>query len=234
VVSLLSIWVLVALFYYLNRYTRRHYFTIWTAAWLFYALWLTIALRCPTPRRLVGGYYPSVVCGHLRGLPALGQLPVHEIPARETLFGFFMLFLLTWSYVSPSLITDGLLVQLPIFTLIGLASMFAGASFYRLRKRYQFVAAGLLFLGFSLWGIYLGTYPFALRHPTLVTIASWCPPSCSCSSPVSMIVLVLEEVRYSNEQMLQQIQSVSQRRKPSNSRCCRPRKSAANCWIRCV
>jgi len=42
-VSLLSVWVLVALFYYLNRYTKRRYFTIWTAAWLFYALWITLS-----------------------------------------------------------------------------------------------------------------------------------------------------------------------------------------------
>src|SRR3989440_7868424 len=43
VVSLLSVWVLVGLFYYLNHYTKRRYFTIWTAAWLFYALWLTLS-----------------------------------------------------------------------------------------------------------------------------------------------------------------------------------------------
>src|SRR5580658_5838594 len=42
-VSLLSVWVLVGLFYYLNRYTKRRYFTIWTAAWLFYALWITLS-----------------------------------------------------------------------------------------------------------------------------------------------------------------------------------------------
>ena len=42
-VSLFSVWVLVALFYYLNRYTKRRYFTIWTAAWLFYALWITLS-----------------------------------------------------------------------------------------------------------------------------------------------------------------------------------------------
>ena len=46
-VSLLSVWVLVGLFFYLNRYTRREYFTVWTAAWLFYALWLTLNLRFP-------------------------------------------------------------------------------------------------------------------------------------------------------------------------------------------
>src|SRR5450756_1960703 len=44
-VSLLSVWVLVGLFFYLNRYTRRPYFNIWTAAWLFYALWLTLSLN---------------------------------------------------------------------------------------------------------------------------------------------------------------------------------------------
>ena len=41
-ISLLSVWLLVAVFYYLNTYTKRRYFTIWTAAWLFYALWLTL------------------------------------------------------------------------------------------------------------------------------------------------------------------------------------------------
>ena len=48
-VSLLSVWVLVGLFYYLNRYTKRRYFTIWTAAWLFYALWLTLCMAVPDP-----------------------------------------------------------------------------------------------------------------------------------------------------------------------------------------
>ena len=47
IVSLLSVWVLVVLFYYLNRYTKRNYFTIWTAAWLFYALWLTLGITVP-------------------------------------------------------------------------------------------------------------------------------------------------------------------------------------------
>src|SRR6185369_5804285 len=46
-VSLLSVWLLVGLFYYLNRYTKREYFTVWMAAWLFYALWLTLGLTVP-------------------------------------------------------------------------------------------------------------------------------------------------------------------------------------------
>jgi hypothetical protein len=48
-VSLLSVWVLVGLFFYLNRYIRRDYFSIWATAWLFYALWLTLSLRMGDP-----------------------------------------------------------------------------------------------------------------------------------------------------------------------------------------
>ncbi len=41
-VSLLSVWVLIGIFFYLNYYTQRRYFTIWAAGWLFYAIWLTL------------------------------------------------------------------------------------------------------------------------------------------------------------------------------------------------
>src|ERR1039457_2532308 len=44
-VSLLSVWVLVILFFYLNRYTKRRYFAIWNAGWLFYAVWLSLGLN---------------------------------------------------------------------------------------------------------------------------------------------------------------------------------------------
>ena len=51
--SLLTVWVLVGVFVYLNRYTKRRYFTVWTAAWMFYVLWLTLSLG-----DLSGGYAP--------------------------------------------------------------------------------------------------------------------------------------------------------------------------------
>ena len=45
-ISLISVWLLVGVFSYLNYYTRRRYFSIWTVAWLFYALYLTISYSC--------------------------------------------------------------------------------------------------------------------------------------------------------------------------------------------
>ncbi|HMC28764.1 MAG TPA: ATP-binding protein [Verrucomicrobiae bacterium] len=209
VVSLLSVWVLVGLFYYLNRYTKRSYFTIWTAAWLFYALWLTLGITTnPSPESFL-----QIVRQWCVGISAIfllwGSLHFLDIPARQTLFGLFMLFLMVWSYVSPQVLHDPLLIQLPIFLLIGIASMFAGLSFYRLRKRRQFVGVGLLCFGFSLWGVYLATYPFSQKYESLTAAGILVSAVLQLFIAVSMIVLVLEEARYKNEQVLQQIQSVN-------------------------
>ena len=62
--SLLTVWVLVGVFVYLNRYTKRRYFTVWTAAWMFYVLWLTLSLG-----DLAGVYAP------LRTWPKNGAWP---------------------------------------------------------------------------------------------------------------------------------------------------------------
>src|SRR3974390_574115 len=41
--SLFSVAMLVILFFYLNCYTGRRYFSLWTLGWVFYAAWLAIA-----------------------------------------------------------------------------------------------------------------------------------------------------------------------------------------------
>jgi signal transduction histidine kinase/ActR/RegA family two-component response regulator len=209
VVSLLSIWVLVLLFYYLNRYTKRAYFTIWTAAWLFYALWLTLGLSAPNsdPKSFL-----MILRQWCVGISAVfllwGSLSFLEIKVRQTLFGLFMGFLLTWSYISPQITSDPLLIQMPLFVLIGMSSIFAGISFYRLRKRRQFLGVGLLFFGFFLWGLYLATYPLTLKYENLYSAGFLVSAVLQLFIAVSMIVLVLEEARHINEQVQKQVQAV--------------------------
>src|SRR5258705_7442556 len=158
-VSLLSVWVLVGLFYYLNRYTKRGYFTIWTAAWLFYALWLTLRINHQGMQAESGLFMIRQWCVAISAVFLLwGSLQFLELPVRQSLFGWFMLFLLVWSYVSPQFVKSQVLLQLPIFILMGLGSMFAGTCFFRLRRKLPFVGAGLLSLGFFLWGVYLASY----------------------------------------------------------------------------
>jgi len=209
-VSLLSVWVLVGLFYYLNRYTKRHYFTIWTAAWLFYALWLTLGTTTPNHSPDSFPFLLRQWCVSLSAVFLLwGSLSFLEERISQTLFGLFMAFLMTWSYVGRQVVHDVFYTQVPIFALIGLASMFAGFSFYHLRRNHQFVAVGMLCLGFFLWGAYLIAYPFSLEYSTLYNAGFLFSAVLQLFIAVSMIVLVLEEARQINEQVLKEIQSVN-------------------------
>jgi len=208
-VSLLSVWVLVGLFYYLNHYTRREYFTVWTAAWLFYALWLTLSLRLENsgPGTLV--FLLKQCCVAISAVFLLwGSLRFLNLPVPQSLFGLFMLFLVVWTFVSPQVLASRLQVQVPVFILLGLGSVFAGVCFYRLRKKMPFVGAGMLALGFLLWGLYLTSYPFSQEHDQLYRDGFFVAAVLQLFIAVSMIVLVLEEVRYKNEKMLAEIAEV--------------------------
>src|SRR5579859_3658759 len=113
IVSLLSVWVLVGLFYYLNRYTKREYFAIWTTAWLFYALWLTLGL---TMHDVVSNeviFMLRQCCVAISAVFLLwGSARFLSLPVRQTLFGLFMFFLLAWTFVSPQVISNTLQIQL--------------------------------------------------------------------------------------------------------------------------
>jgi signal transduction histidine kinase/ActR/RegA family two-component response regulator len=210
IVSLLSVWVLVGLFYYLNRYTKRRYFTIWTAAWLFYALWLTIGIS--VPKAAPDSFLPILRqwCVAISAVFLLwGSLAFLEQRTPQSLFGLFMLFLLSWSYAGRILTQDPFYIQIPVFVLIGLSSMFCGVSFYRLRRHRQFVAAGMLFLGFFLWGVYLMTYPFSQKFAMLFNAGILFSAVLQLFIAVSMIVLVLEEARHLNEAVQQEIAAIN-------------------------
>jgi signal transduction histidine kinase/ActR/RegA family two-component response regulator len=211
IVSLLSVWVLVGLFYYLNRYTKREYFTVWTAAWLFYALWLTLSLTMPNSAPGEIFFILKQWCVAISAVFLLwGSLRFLGLPVRQALFGLFMAFLMVWTFVSPQILTSVVQIQLPVFILVGLGSLFAGVCFYRLRKKMPFVGAGMLSLGFLLWGLYLVSYPFTQQkgYENLYSAGFLVAAVLQLFIAVSMIVLVLEEVRYKSEQVLAEIATV--------------------------
>jgi len=106
-VSLLSVWLLVVLFTYLNRYTKRDYFTIWTAAWLFYALWLTMGLQEQNGSLHGLTFMLKQSCVAISAVFLLwGSARFLGLATRQTSFGLFMLFLLVWIFVIPQLSSD--------------------------------------------------------------------------------------------------------------------------------
>jgi signal transduction histidine kinase/CheY-like chemotaxis protein len=209
-VSLLSVWVLVGLFYYLNRYTKRPYFTIWTAAWLFYALWLTLGITMPADSAPFVVLVLQQWCVAVSAVFLLwGSLSFLESNPSQRQFGWFIGFLLSWSYVGRALVADPFYIELATFTMIGLSSMFAGVSFYRRRRQRHFLAVGMLFLGFFLWGVYLIAYPFSQRFTALLNAEILFSAVLQLFIAVSMIVLVLEEARQIHQQVVQEIEAIS-------------------------
>jgi len=206
--SLLTVWVLVGLFFYLNHYTRRRYFTIWATAWLFYALWLTQILNAPSAAAgSVQFVFQQLSVGASAVFLFWGSISCLNLPIKDRLMAFFLSFVVVWSYVGGRYLEGEILIQLPIFGLTGLASIFVGCAFLRFRRRRGFVGAGLLAVGFLFWGLFLASFPLAQHYKQFVSTAFLVSTGLQLFIAVSMIVLVLEEARENTAEMLHELNS---------------------------
>ena len=212
-VSLLSVWVLVALFYYLNRYTKRRYFTIWTTAWLFYAIWITLIFgrKGASENPLV-----LVIQQWCIGLSAIflfwGSLRFLDRRVRPSVLGCFILFLAAWSYLGAYHLRKPLEIQLPVFWLIAFASAVTGIDFFNYRRKHPYIGATLLAAGFLLWGVYMASYPFLENSEDLTSVALFISAGLQLLLAVSMIILVLEEARQTYQVALEQVQTRKEER----------------------
>ena len=206
IVSLLSVLVLIFLFLYLNWYTGRRYFSIWTMGWVFYAVWLGIGpgITNVNPFLVMLKHW---CVGLSAALLFWGSVQFLKMPSRPTLFGLFMGFLLVWSYVGAYYLKNPFEIRAPIFLIIGMASLVTAFSFYRLRKHLEYLGAGLLTFGFVLWGLYLGVCPFFVGNKELAGTGFLISAVLQLFIAVSMIILVLEEARAANEMILNQIRA---------------------------
>jgi CheY-like chemotaxis protein len=208
-VSLLSVWVLVGLFHYLNRYTRRQYFSIWTGAWLFYALWLTLGF-C-TGNTAPGGILFTInqVCVSISAVLLLwGSMRFLGFPFPQKLSGLCAAILAVWILASSQMTKNSLQIHLPEFVLLGLSSPFAGVCFLRLKKQKAFMGLGLLSLGFLLWVIYIGSYPFPREHGVLYSAGFFVAAVLQLFIAASMIVLLFREVRRDAQLVREEMEAV--------------------------
>jgi signal transduction histidine kinase/FixJ family two-component response regulator len=211
--SLLSVAVLVALFFYLNRYTQRNYFTIWATAWMFYGLWLVIKLTVPEGDLNSFSSFAKLLCIETSAVFLLwGGFRYLNLQTPQTLMGLFLGFLYVWSFVAPHFFDNILHVEVPCFSLIGAGSIMAGVSFVAFSEHRRFVGANLLTVGFLIWGIYLVAYPFLQQTQNSIGTAFFFSAAVQLFIAVSMIILVLEEVRYNNDSIVDEIETVKAER----------------------
>jgi PAS domain S-box-containing protein len=206
--SLLTVWVLIGVFVYLNRYTKRRYFTLWTTAWMFYVVWLTLnlgdlateqnSLRVMSEQWCMASVAVFLMWGAFRFL---------GLRVRETIIGLFMGFLFLWSFIGVYQLGRPFAAKVSLFALIGLAGIGAGVAFARHRCRRGYIGASMLSLGFTLWGFYFMAYPFSAKFRDLRATGFFISAVLQLFIAVAMIILVLEEVRATNQNALNLLRS---------------------------
>lgn len=212
-ISLISVWLLVGVFSYLNYYTRRKYFSIWTVAWLFYSLYLTLSY---TLFWYYGNFrdepwWATMLKQWCIGVAAVfmlwGSLRFLGRRVRQLSLGLFLCFLFVWSFVANFPGTgdasldknDRLVLQIPIFVLIGAASVVTVWGFFQYRRKRQYLGAGLLSFGFLFWGLFVAAYPFLERLSDYMSTGFFVASVLQMFIAVNMIILVLEQIRHLRE-----------------------------------
>lgn len=207
--SLSSVAVLVGLFFYLNHYTRRDYFTVWGAAWLFYGLWLVLRIALPANATQNGGLIVGHWCIGISAVFLLwGSLRFADLPIPERSMGFFLAFVCIWGIAAGLLGAEVFWTQLPVFGMAGAASLTAAAGFFKFRRNHESVGATLLTAGFALWGLYLAGYPFVEADSGWSSGWVFLSSGLQLLIGVGMIVLMLEEARAGTERVSRELQAV--------------------------
>jgi len=206
--SLLTVWVLIGVFVYLNRYTNRRYFTVWTTAWMFYVVWLTLNLGnlADDPGALVTmaeQWCMAAVAVFLMW----GSFRFLGLRVREMDLGLFLAFLFIWSSIGVYQLGCPFAARVSLFALIGLAGIVTGVAFARHRCLRGYVGASMLSLGFFLWGAYFTGYPFVEQYHDLRATGFFISAVLQLFIAVGMIILVLEEARSTNQSALRQLRA---------------------------
>lgn len=195
-VSLLTACLIVGLLVYLNQSTKRRYFTIWTVAWVFYALWLLFNFRLQNEQEDMAGFVLKQCCIGASAVFLLwGSAEFLRIKTRGRVLGLFLVFLFIWSCIGAFHLDRPLEFQIPLFSLIGITSILASWCYFHSRRDKPCLGTGMLAFGFLLWGLYLIAFPFfkAADQLSAVFLIS---VILHLFIAIGMIVLTLEEGRF--------------------------------------
>ena len=204
VLSFLGAGVVIGVFAYLNRYTRKPYFHLWTAAWVFFALWLVASIQLQAQP---GDTFIQLIQQACIGCSAMcmfwGSFEMTGSRRNRRELGLAMGLAIGWSYVSTRYIPDRLWSNLPLTMLLGCASVYAGSLYCRMRRRYT--GSGMLATGFIVFGLQLMVRPFVEdSYPAVLTLSYLGTSLLALFIALAMVVQVLEQGREQNETLLEE------------------------------
>jgi PAS domain S-box-containing protein len=187
ILALISVWVVIALFAYLNHSTKKPYFSLWTVAWMFYAVYLAASLgleESPDTPFLVMARRACV------GISALfmfwGSFELANCGRNRLELGLATVMMLVWSYLAAYKVRETLWITIPVFALLAAASAYTGVLYFLRRRRYR--GATILGTGFVLWSFHLLAVPLTGNSNALRTVVYFASSILALMISVGMVV----------------------------------------------
>jgi PAS domain S-box-containing protein len=196
ILGLVSSWVVIALFTYLNHQTRKPYLNLWTVAWMFYSVYLAASLSLHDTPGLPLLALVRRTCIGISGL-FLFWGSLQRANQRRSLreLGGAAAMIVVWNYVAVVFVPDRFWCAIPMFALLSTAGGYSALQCLRHRRRSR--GSTILGTGFLLWSLHLLAVPFlgnslpalAIAHLTLAVLAL-----------LITVGIVMEEERTMSEQ----------------------------------
>lgn len=168
VLALITVWMVIGLFTYMNYSRRRPHLSLWTVAWMFYSVYLAASIGLEETPHTPFLVLISRAC---IGISALfmfwGSFQLTEANRNERELALGTVLIVIWSYFAAYRVQGGgLWPTLPVFVLLAGAGVYTGILYMRTRRGSR--GSMILGMGFLLWGVHLIGFPLASGSQVLM------------------------------------------------------------------
>ena len=167
VLALITVWMVIGLFTYMNYAVRRPHLSLWTVGWMFYSVYLAASIgleESPHTALLVMVSRACIGISALFMFWGSFQLTEAKRDQREIALGSVMMVI--WSYVGAYRVQDERWITFPVFLLLAGAGVYTGILYMRTRRHSR--GSVILGVGFLLWGVHLLGFPLASGSQVLM------------------------------------------------------------------
>ena len=128
VLALITVWMVIGLFTYMNYSRRRPHLSLWTVAWMFYSVYLAASIGLEESPHTPFLMLISRAC---IGISALfmfwGSFQLTESKRDQRELGLGTVMIVIWSYFAAYRVEGGgLWLTLPVFVLLAWAGVYTG------------------------------------------------------------------------------------------------------------
>lgn len=170
IVAMICTAVVIALFGYVNYFTRRTYFRLWTVAWMFYLVYLGASFALlESPQVLLLRMVQRSCMGISALLMYWGAFRLGGHPRRQRELILGLVFIVLWSWCAMEFMDGRLWSSIPVCALLSGGSFYT--AYFHLSDRHSSFGKKVLGLGFVAWGLHLLWLPVLEYSPAWTAVA---------------------------------------------------------------